>query len=98
MDAFDFENQVQTLENLLVFELLLINLFCSTLQFYLLMVPLKLKMVVSYTLTGLVLFIIYYLRNYRNLVQITFHVSVTFLVLYQTRVRQITIKPPDYNV
>lgn len=72
----------------------LLNVF----QFYLLMVPLKLKMVVSYTLTGLVLFIIYYLRNYRNLVQITFHVSVTFLVLYQTRVRQITIKPPDYNV
>lgn len=72
----------------------LLNVF----QFYLLMVPLKLKMVVSYTLTGLILFIIYYLWRYRNIVQIIFHISVTFLLLWQTRARHITIKPPDYNV
>ncbi|KAK2564849.1 Vesicle-trafficking protein SEC22a [Acropora cervicornis] len=71
-------------------------LSCS--QLYLLLYPAKWRILLARSLFALVLLLVYFLRNLRNIWQISFHLAVAVVILYQTANRQLEAKLPDYNV
>lgn len=70
----------------------------SCVQLYLLLYPAKWRILLARSLFALVLLLVYLLRNLRNIWQISFHLAVAVVVLYQTANRQLEAKLPDYNV
>lgn len=67
-------------------------------QLYLLLYSVRWRMLLARSSFAVLLLCIYSLRNLRNIWQISFHLTVAVLVLYQTTNRQLKEKLPDYNV